>query len=75
MAAPPPGADSATAPAHAEACAPEQAAVPSSQHSEQPAVPHAQAAWAAFRSWGAPKFHVAPMVDAVRGAQRLSSPR
>ncbi len=39
---------------------------------DRPVVPHAEAAWAAFRSWGSPRFHVAPMVDAVR---RSEAPR
>lgn len=31
-----------------------------------PPPPHAEQAWAWFRSIGAPKLHVAPMVDQVR---------
>lgn len=37
------------------------------------AVPHAEKAWAWWRSIGAPKFHVAPMVDQVGGDGRVSS--
>ncbi|KAK9827639.1 hypothetical protein WJX81_001911 [Elliptochloris bilobata] len=38
---------------------------------DRPAVPHAEAAWAAFRAWGSPRFHVAPMVDASELPFRL----